>query len=395
MSPRAALKCVLSTALGLSLTALPAPADEILETVYVPTTTLVPTSVVVPTTSYVTTAATIPSAVLPGVYATSYTPTVSYSVLRPTSVVVEPTTYSVLRPASVVVEPTTYVLEPTVYEAPRRFGARLRRRANRPIWGETAYVATTPTYVSTTYWPTTTTLDVPVLAPTTLAYDDPCATTTVVTPAPAAPTAQSAPPENHGAGSTGGGVNPPANGGATPDTRTSRPPAQINSTPANGAPASPAPAGSTPAGNTGAGEPAFEFPQTPAPEKAPAEGGLQSPPADGNASRTAYRPAPTELSPRQALPALGTIRGEVIGATTKTAQPNLKVVFSDAQRTYADKPATTDLSGRFEVALPNGDWLVNVVEEDGKLTPYGQITASNGRFFDERGRGVASLRLNH
>lgn len=381
MSPRAALKCVLTAALGLGLGGPAAWADQILETVYLPTTAVVPTSVLVPTTSYVTTAATVPSTVLPGVYATSYSTTASYAVLRP---------------ASVVVEPTTYVLQPTVYEAPRGLGARLRRWANRPAWGETVLVDPVPTYLATSYWPTTTTLDVPVLSATTIAVEDPCAiSTTTVAP--------SVPAETHSRGAAP--VNPPASQAApvnpaTPETRTSRPPAQIDSTPSNGGgtpsgvPVSPAPAGSTPAGTNGSGEPTFEFPQTPAPEKAP-DGGLQTPPTDTETSRTVFRPMATELNARPALAGLGAIRGEVVSATSRAAQAKVRVVFSDVQRTYADKGAETDANGRFEVALPNGDWTVNVVESDGKLTPYGQITASNGRFFDERGRAVASLRLNH
>jgi hypothetical protein len=107
------------------------------------------------------------------------------------------------------------------------------------------------------------------------------------------------------------------------------------------------------------------------------------------------RPAATELSPRPAIPAPSTLRGEVVSAADQKPESNVRLIFKHRLQTFEDRVRLTDGLGRFDVLLPSGDWEVALVEPDGKTTSYGIITSTGGQFYDERDRPVASLRLNH
>jgi hypothetical protein len=357
---RAPRLTVPALALGLFLAVPPAPASanghggDFVETVYAPTALVVPTS-------YSTTA---------------YLPTAYAEVLYPTmylSSVLSPTYY---------VEPTAYVVGSS-----RRSAWRPYYRTSRSYYAYDVTPTVYSSWVSTSY-------DVPLIAaPTTYTYADPCATT-VAAPAASAPA------------SSGSAVPPLNTRGGTAGTK---PPSSVNSVPRDenlGAPARPADEVGTDTGlGTGTGEPPLEFPDRAVPDATDTTPGLQVPPVQSppsgatapDGSRTSYRPAPTDFRPSPSLPSLGAMRGVVLTgqATSESPTPNIKVVFSDLGQTYTDKSATSGADGLFEVVLPNGDWRVSIEDADGKLTPFGNITAANGRFYDERGRAVTSLRLHY
>lgn len=342
-----------------------------------------PTVLAVPTTSYVTTS--------------YYTPASYSSVLYPTVY-----TSSILTP--------TYYVEPTSYVVPTVFRSRWRRAASRPIYttSRSYYYDLTPTsYAWSTYWPTTTTLDVPlVVSPTMLASTEDCyvdqASAVITSPSSAinpAPRSNTSPRSNPAPSE---GVNP-------------RPPLNLESRPTNGGsaeptpiiPDGPAPAAPPAADATSGLEPGLDFRGEPIPEKGVEPAGDQalppiSPPGGpelgpdaSGSTRSSYRPAPTEMAPRPALPALGALRGSVISTTALKPEAGVRVVFADSRGRYGDRETASDAEGRFEVSLPDGDWRVSVEGADGKLTPYGNVTVASGRFYDERGRVVSSLRLHH
>lgn len=319
---------------------------EVLPTAYVPTV------LAAPTTSYVTT---------------------SYYVPTTTSRTLYPTVYgtSVLRPS--------YYVEPTAYVVPTAFPARWRRSAWRPVYttSRTAYYDLTPTaYTWTTYWPTTTTLDLPVLvSPTAYAAADDCyVEPAAAVAAPAAPTRGASPAQDQA-----------RSGGA-------RPPASLDSEPRRG--------GAGAAGR-GAAEPGFETPTSPVPDKDLGPNDAQDfpqiplPGSEADGTRTSLRPAATDLAARPGLAPLGALRGAVVSGVGREPRPGARVIFSDARSRFDDREATSDADGLFEVYLPDGDWRVSVEDADGKMTPYGSVTVASGRFFDERGRAVSSLRLHN
>jgi hypothetical protein len=300
----------------------------------------------------------------------SYTPTLySTSALVPTTL---------LSPQ--VIEPTVYVETPLVYQSTgyrvevrrpglfeRLFGGMGRRTVEYDVI-PTTYVESIPAVV-----PTTTLSATRYVLPTTIVEGpvievDPCvvpsASERVVSQGTSADPPRGAAPrpyEGTGAGATGEGR---ADGTREP---------------------------AFDYGSTGATKPAdasdAESTAPPVVEPAP-------PPLDGATSRSAYRPVATEMRPQDAGASIGALRGIVVNANGQP-KPDIRVVFTDARQTYRDRERTTDAEGRFEVVLPNGDWVVNVQESDGRLTPFGTITSAGGRFYDERDRIVSSLRLNH
>jgi hypothetical protein len=372
-APRTAASAL---ALALSLAAPIAPAlanhghgvgDSYIDTVYV-----APTAYAVPT-AY-TAAAYVPSSFVDVLY---------------------PTVYSSPYVA------TSYVLEPTAYVPTRYTRARAYRSAWRPYYATTSW-AYTPT--SWSYWPTS--YDVPVVATSaSYAYGDPCcAGSTTVIARPSAPAASggTVPPLNSNAGTNAAGTSGEG----------AQPPNSLNSTPQAGGQG--APARSAEEMGVGQGEQGLDFPTGPLddnggalnPPASPPDAGAQPNTGTGSgidnygpqASRSAYRPVPTDLRASASMSPVGAMRGVVLAAAPGTGaeapRPNAKVVFQDLKQTYTDTTADTDAEGRFEVLLPNGDWRVNIEGADGKLTPYGNLRVVNGRFFDERNRAVTSLRLH-
>jgi hypothetical protein len=364
---RAPRKAASALALALAIPAAPALAynghgvgDSYLETVYAPTVYAVPTSY--------TAARYVPSSFVDVLYPTVYSaPYVS----------------------------TSYVVEPTAYSPTRYTRTRALRSAWRPYYATSwSY---TPTVLSSSYWATS--YDIPVVATSaSYAYGDPCCagSTTVLAPPS---NGSSVPPLNT---NTNAGTNAGASGTSSPL------PKSLTNEPAGGRQGAPAEAADE-MGGVGQGEAPLEFPETPVPDNG---GGLApptSPPATGTgqpgagtdnfgpqASRSAYRPIPTDLRASTSMAPVGTMRGVVLAtvAGAEAPRPSAKVVFQDLKQTYTDTTADTDAAGQFEVLLPNGDWRVNLEDANGKLTPFGNIRVVNGRFYDERGRTVTSLRLH-
>jgi hypothetical protein len=315
----------------------------------------------------------------PPVVATSYAPTLySTSTLVPTAYV-----------APRVIEPTVYLESPVVYESTgyvvearrpglldRLFGG-LGRRSYEYDLVPTAYVETVPvvarptTFLSPTrYLPTATIIERPVIEV------DPCAvpTAAVRTAAQGSATAspQGAAPRPYDG--TGAGL-----GGGDSRGRANEPELDYKAAGANRANGSPSDGSGSEKSSPAASPPLDEPP---------------APLLDGATSRSAYRPAATELRAQTDSPAAGALRGVVVNASGQP-KADVRVVFTDVRQTYRDRERVTDASGRFEVVLPNGDWTVNVQESDGRLTPFGVVTAAGGRFLDDRDRIVSSLRLNH
>lgn len=301
-------------------------------------------------------------------------PVVSSTSLRPTSYFTTgwtPTTYTVMSPVVVrstpvtMYEPTALVSETTVRPGllDRIFGSSARSTTR------TYYDVVPTTYVErvpTRYVTSSMVVERPLVAM------DPCAVpaSSVVTsgsavPAGAAPRSSIGEVSRDDQTSRVSGVKEPA---FDYDATSTRAPQNEEKRDSGALPATAAPA------------PADDDPTS----------GLIEP-----GTRSAYRPAYTELNARSEGPLPGALRGVVVSGADAVPQAGVKLIFSDARQTYRDRERVSDAEGRFEVLLPNGDWNVSVVESDGKLTPYGSLTSSGGRFFDERDRTVSSLRINH
>ena len=320
-----------------------------------------------------------------------------------TSYVVPTTQTTVLRPVMTVETPVVY--EPTAYvvDRPNRglFSGLFRPRPRPISFVETSYIpptydVVTPTYFATSYVPTTMTLDSSVVE-TTFVSTDPCGVPSNSTVSNGGSTVSHS--------SQGESRPTPTQQQVTPAPRptVTSPPKNVQSRSASesaGAAASPPPSDGSTRASTELNEPAYEFPASPRPEKGvteppvPTGEGVTTPIDDLN-SRSSFKPKPTDLDRQASSGSLGALRGQVITRENGKAESKVRVVFSDLRNTFKDRERETDANGRFEVLLPNGDWAVNVVEEDGKQTSYGSITASSGRFFDQKDRPVSSIRINH
>jgi hypothetical protein len=328
---------------------------------------------------------------------------VSDPVYTSTSYVLPTTSRTVLRPtygrAVVTYAPTRYVVEETT--RPRGLLGGLFRPwdtiTRTRTYGEYTAVPTTYTrYVSTS-------VSLPVVT-TSSVLSDPCDVYEVVAPSSRANGGQTNPTVNRKAGESNGSPPPKS---VTSEPRSPQSPPEPSSGERAGASGA-----SGRADGARAAEPPLEFESSPAAEKegasrpasdgsgvspapAPAADDITIPGLNDPQSRTSLRPAATELSPRTALPAPSTLRGEVISANDQKPESNVRVVFRNRLQTYEDRVRLTDGLGRFEVLLPNGDWEIALVEPDGKSNSYGIITSAGGQFFDERDRAVVALRLNH
>lgn len=358
VGPRVA--ALLATFLAvIALGTAPAFADRFIETVYeVPTTyTTVPTGY-------------------------SYVAPSSYSYVYPSSYVATGATYL---PASYATTaytylPTSYAVAPTYYATTYRRPGLLRRMANRPV------IETTRSYAydvtPTTYY-----------LPTTIAYESPVTRTAYATgyecaesPVPFNPPAPAAPANPSGASKS---IQSRSKDEADPGLVDPNAATQKKSAAARDA--------------TKASPPVVE---PPAPEKdaagGPLDPGNDPPKTNGpgeTQDRTSFRPAFTDLRPRDNASAVPMLRGTVVSGVTGQARAGLEVVFSDQRGTYADKTKKTDSKGAFEVFLPNGTWSIRVVDPTAaagaKPLQYGQITATSGRYLDENDSPIVGLRLNY
>ena len=366
----------------LGLSAGKAVGDSIVETVYAE-----PVSYYVPT-GYVATSRVVPSSVsyVPTAYQYSYSPT-SYSYV-PTSYSYAPTSYSYAptsyRTTSYAASPsyvtTSYSSAPTYTTTYYRRGL-LSRLFSRPVIETTAsysYDLTPTSY----YLPTTISL-----APTVAtAYAMPCQE---------APVAFSPPPPSYPSGN--GNASSNGNGGAMGQTVTSKPKSAV---------VEPNYQDSGASSKEGVAAPADEIKNPPdSPVVDPNnlfDPPAVSPPQPGDTqTRSSFKPAsPTVMTPKAGVSATNLLRGEVVGGLSNQGLEGREVIFSDLTGTYPPKKKTTDANGRFEVYLPNGGWTISVLDPTAqagtKPVDYPDpITATGGRYVDESGSPIYSLRLSN
>ena len=376
-------RALFSGAVFLSLATVPgpAPADTYLETVYLPTSSVVS----LPSSSVLATSYVVPTAYSTTYLPTTYLPTsavvASDGVILPTSTVVR---RSLFRPRRYV-ERTSYTLLPTTYVSPTSYLM------------PTSYVVPT-TYVPTSYVMPTSYVSSSYITPTSYVIDNGVITTSA-TSYPCETTSSPATPKSSASRSSGGnsGGNPivsePANGGSSNERRPSatlngspggdeRMPSDVNPpvpAPANAAPARPTPAeaGTPP----GAQLPEVDPSKMPLPE--PGKSGPQAP-----SNETSYR-----NSRRFGYDVRNILRGRVISAESKRPEEGVSVIISSLTRNYSDRNAMTDADGEFKVSLPDGDWTVKVKMPSGSIFTVGRdfVTANNGRVTDSAGRNVAEF----
>jgi len=374
VGPRVAAASATLLAL-LGLTAGSAQGDRVVETIYAQ-----PTAYYVPT-GYVTS-----SSVVPTGYSYVYPTTTSY--VYPTSdTYVVPTSTSYVLPASYTTTAYSYLPSytaasyyvPTYYRRP----GLLRRLASRPVY-ETSRIYTYDATPTTYYQPTTITYDSPLVT-TSLAYASPCAETTV--------------PFNPPAPING---NPPADPTTKSVTST---PKNVEEPPYKGQ----VPEKSKAAAVKDTTKDPMSPPSAPAPEKNDKEitepNGLAVPPVDtpkdpGEVNRSSFRPVPTVMTPRATASRANMLIGDVVAVSglSEKPVPNAQVVFSDQRKTYSDRTRTTDAQGGFQISLPNGDWMVKIVDPTAaggaQAREYGRITSAGGSYYDEDDRPVYRLKLN-
>ena len=362
---------------SLGLTAGTASADRWVQTVYAePTVYYAPATYAA--TSYVPTVYYAPTTYVPTTYyaATSYVP--ASSVVTTGATYYVPTSTSYVLPSSYATTayttlPTSYVTTSPQYVATtyyRRPGL-LRRLASRPVI-ETSRTYSYDAFPTTTYLPTTITYDAP--ATTATSFASLCGETTVP-------------------------FNPPQSANSTDASKT------MTSTPENGgeptynekAATEKAAAKTSPVKKP---DPR-DVPKDPVDPNATGAGGLNAPaddvPKSPTDTHTSFKPQYKDVRPREGNSALPVLRGEVVSVLSGTPKANMEVIFTDLKNTYADKKRKTDAKGAFEVYLPNGSWVVSVVDPaaGGKPREMIRITSTNGRYLDEEDAPLAGLRLNN
>ena len=389
VGPRVAVvSATLISLLGLS--AGRAYSDGIVETVYVE-----PVSFSVPT-GFVTTSRIVPttySYVVPTTYSYVVPTTSSFVVptsYRTTSFTTVPTSFvsTSFMPTSFSTVPTTFtnvqdpfVLAPTTVIVPTTMRRGLLGRIfSRPVIETTRFYSASPTRF---YAPTTFSIDAPVVS---TGYSVACNETSIpfIPPAPvntgsadpAAKSVQSTPKE---------AAEPSFDNEALP--KVARPPSAAK--PAVSKIKSPPEAPAV--------DPKLNTPTDPAdgfsvpPEVEPAK--------PGDSQSTSMRPKATELKPRVGSSSPNMLRGEVVSGVSGGAMAGLQVVFSDPNHVFQDRSRTTDTKGGFEIFLPNGDWLIRVVDPAAKAgtkaLEYGTVTSTGGRYLDSADAPIYGLRISN
>lgn len=401
-----------------------APADTIIERVYVPTTSVVE----VPT--YTTTSATV---YVPRTYTTTST------VLRPTTYTLSPTAYivptsSVVRTSYVVptryivptsyVAPTTYVTRryvPTVSLIPTSVSTLLRTSAEVPLCCDSAPVVTTVA-ADPCETGTRTVIEAPLSDGATrgesVPADEPIDPPS--TPNGALRSGPSDPVVNPDADSTRTGEAPgldPKTLQSTPRSQPANPPTPPAAPAASEldipAPLSDVPPPSTPVVEPNTPEvPLADEPPAPAPAAVPA-----TPPHDpapplstpagtpggaATADHSAMRPALSRNAGETPSPRTGVgtgtrsmLQGRVVSAATGAPEKGLNVVISSAVGRFRDRTVTTDNDGRFTAVLPEGDWTVRVpVAGASSADSVWPITVAGGLITDDQDREIATLTIN-
>ena len=374
-------RALLSGAAFLSLAIVPgpAPADTFLETVYLPTSSVVglPSSSVLATSYIVPTTFSSTSYVVPTAYSSTILPT--SSVITAGDYVVPTSTYyrrSFFRPRRFV-ERTRYTVLPTSYVSPTSYVLPTSYVVPTGYFSSSSLVPTS--YVSSYFAPTSYVVDNGVIATSASSY--PCETTS-----------SPAPPRSSAGRSTGGNsiVSEPTNGGPSNERR---PSAVLNSTPGGEEGTSSnvnprVPAEVPPPARPLAAEPVTP-PAAPLPEPDPARLKLPEPGAQPTPNETMIR----SRVRRPAYDVRNILRGRVISAESRQPEEGVSVVIASLTNNYGDRNALTDADGEFKVSLPDGDWTVKVKMPGGTIYPVGRdsVTASNGRVTDSSGRSVGEF----
>jgi len=374
--------------LSLSAGSGPAVADDFLETVYLPASSVVtmPSSALMPT-SYLVPTSYAPSAFLPtsAIYMTG-------EVVVPTA-----TSYVVPRYRSFRYRPRRYVERTAYYASPSYPLATTSYLAPTSYLATTSYLAPTSYVVPARYFstsfvePTSYLVDSGLIA--TSASMSMCCESGSMSAPSRTTTTRSAP--SSGAGSGGNMITStpssgPANermpSGTVDDGISSRVDPQAPATSTQTTPPPPTPAG--PAGAEGV-RPVEEPKPADLPVPKRGDVGSDLPPAppkiDKMTFRDARKPAfPLSTEPRNIL------RGRVVSFDSGRPEESVTVVLASKTGSFADRTAMTDADGDFKVSLPQGDWVVKVKMPSGSVLPVGRdyLTASSGKITDPSGRNV-------
>jgi hypothetical protein len=171
-----------------------------------------------------------------------------------------------------------------------------------------------------------------------------------------------------GAGTSGGAVRPPQGTIAPADSAS--PPART--------------------------EPEFT-PPAPIPSPAGPGNPLEFPNVSGDEAvrRSANKPViPSLDAPRRLAQSI--LRGRVVSADTRMPETGVEVILIDRLGRFANRTTRTDATGRFALALPEGDWSILLTMPSGRAlaVEQGVVTASAGKVSDRWGRELTNLVLS-
>jgi hypothetical protein len=236
-------------------------------------------------------------------------------------------------------------------------------------------------------------------------------TSSAVEANPAGTSGKASPPNTGAGGAAPAGAAPTFGTGSTsnPTARDSRgvaqPPAPGPGSPAGSTGAATGPAAGTTkgAGSNPAGTPAPadstspplrtepDLPPAPVPSPAAPADPLGLPSTDEAIRRSSNKPV---LSTRDLRPlAQNILRGRVVSADTRSPETGVTVILVDRQGRFSDRTTRTDATGRFALALPEGDWTIVLTMPSGRQLPVeeGLVTASAGKVSDRWGRELSNL----
>lgn len=394
---------------------------------YVPTSYYTSTSYVVPTRYYVPTSSYIPTSYYApaSVYETSYTYRrglfgrrryAETTYLYEPTVVVRPTTYyaptsyvarSVVVGSSLCCETSS----PAVVSAPPI-------RENRPVAEPTPERQAGGAIESSAVGDQEDRIEpiVPATPPATRQRSAPSNTGALNGNTSNTPGNVGSPSTGTGPGGTTGAASPAAGASAnpTPGARDSKivPTVPGSTAGAPGATGGPAPAaGAADSTAKGATTPVPK-PADPAsppvrtePEPPPFPATLPSPAGTGDplgfpsleesGRRSAYKPVVPSIDNRARL-VQNVLRGRVVSADSLQPESGVQVILVDRKNRFADRTTRTDSSGRFALALPEGDWTILLTMPSGRALPVeqGLVTASAGKVSDRWGRELSNLVLS-
>jgi len=87
------------------------------------------------------------------------------------------------------------------------------------------------------------------------------------------------------------------------------------------------------------------------------------------------------------------LEGTVIDSESQEAEEGVRVILSNRSGAFTDRILTTNNLGQYAVRLPDGDWTVKVTMPSGRVYAVSELTISNGKIVDDRGRDIPSLTI--